>query len=165
MNISAGIMYVCWIHLLGYMTTEKSAKSTILQYSSVVMANNMRLLFCHSQRILSTREWQTPSYWCHLLITRQHQKGLYWYVREIWSWSPKFLGILPSIPAKGLMVTLSFYLVFSIVTLQLLVTFSIVVYTFSSMVRAVVQSNIQCLAKVFGPLELCDLLPHFRLQT
>uniref|UniRef100_A0A8C8JMX3 Uncharacterized protein n=1 Tax=Oncorhynchus tshawytscha TaxID=74940 RepID=A0A8C8JMX3_ONCTS len=23
----------------------------------------------------------------------------------------------------------------------------------------------QCLAKVFGPLELCDLLPHFRLQT
>ena len=24
---------------------------------------------------------------------------------------------------------------------------------------------IQCLAKVFGPLELCDLLPHFRLQT
>uniref|UniRef100_A0A8C7MER7 Small nuclear ribonucleoprotein 25 n=1 Tax=Oncorhynchus kisutch TaxID=8019 RepID=A0A8C7MER7_ONCKI len=22
-----------------------------------------------------------------------------------------------------------------------------------------------CLAKVFGPLELCDLLPHFRLQT
>ncbi|XP_070976208.1 protein lifeguard 1-like [Oncorhynchus clarkii lewisi] len=40
------------------------------------------------------------------------------------------------------MVTLSFYLVFSIVTLQLLVTFSIVLYTFSSMVRAVVQSNI-----------------------
>ena len=26
-------------------------------------------------------------------------------------------------------------------------------------------SIIQCLAKVFGPLELCDLLPHFRLQT
>ena len=26
-------------------------------------------------------------------------------------------------------------------------------------------SKIQCLAKVFGPLELCDLLPHFRLQT
>ncbi|CDQ85804.1 unnamed protein product [Oncorhynchus mykiss] len=25
--------------------------------------------------------------------------------------------------------------------------------------------NVQCLAKVFGPLELCDLLPHFRLQT
>ena len=25
--------------------------------------------------------------------------------------------------------------------------------------------DIQCLAKVFGPLELCDLLPHFRLQT
>ena len=25
--------------------------------------------------------------------------------------------------------------------------------------------KIQCLAKVFGPLELCDLLPHFRLQT
>ena len=25
--------------------------------------------------------------------------------------------------------------------------------------------HIQCLAKVFGPLELCDLLPHFRLQT
>ena len=25
--------------------------------------------------------------------------------------------------------------------------------------------NIQCLAKVFGPLEICDLLPHFRLQT
>ena len=25
--------------------------------------------------------------------------------------------------------------------------------------------NIQCLAKVFAPLELCDLLPHFRLQT
>uniref|UniRef100_A0A8C7W1M3 non-specific serine/threonine protein kinase n=1 Tax=Oncorhynchus mykiss TaxID=8022 RepID=A0A8C7W1M3_ONCMY len=24
---------------------------------------------------------------------------------------------------------------------------------------------VQCLAKVFGPLELCDLLPHFRLQT
>uniref|UniRef100_A0A8C7UD52 Piezo-type mechanosensitive ion channel component n=1 Tax=Oncorhynchus mykiss TaxID=8022 RepID=A0A8C7UD52_ONCMY len=24
-------------------------------------------------------------------------------------------------------------------------------------------SHIQCLAKVFGPLELCDLLPHFRL--
>ena len=24
---------------------------------------------------------------------------------------------------------------------------------------------LQCLAKVFGPLELCDLLPHFRLQT
>ena len=24
---------------------------------------------------------------------------------------------------------------------------------------------IQCLAKVFGPLELCNLLPHFRLQT
>ena len=27
------------------------------------------------------------------------------------------------------------------------------------------KQNIQCLAKVFGPLELCDLLPHFRLQT
>ena len=26
-------------------------------------------------------------------------------------------------------------------------------------------NNIQCLVKVFGPLELCDLLPHFRLQT
>ena len=26
-------------------------------------------------------------------------------------------------------------------------------------------TEIQCLAKVFGPLELCDLLPHFRLQT
>ena len=25
--------------------------------------------------------------------------------------------------------------------------------------------QIQCLAKVFGPLELCELLPHFRLQT
>uniref|UniRef100_A0A8K9X9S5 Ataxin-2 C-terminal domain-containing protein n=1 Tax=Oncorhynchus mykiss TaxID=8022 RepID=A0A8K9X9S5_ONCMY len=25
--------------------------------------------------------------------------------------------------------------------------------------------SLQCLAKVFGPLELCDLLPHFRLQT
>jgi hypothetical protein len=25
--------------------------------------------------------------------------------------------------------------------------------------------KVQCLAKVFGPLELCDLLPHFRLQT
>uniref|UniRef100_A0A8C7TVJ5 Kinesin family member 4 n=1 Tax=Oncorhynchus mykiss TaxID=8022 RepID=A0A8C7TVJ5_ONCMY len=25
--------------------------------------------------------------------------------------------------------------------------------------------DIQCLAKVFGPLELCDLSPHFRLQT
>ncbi|CDQ70251.1 unnamed protein product [Oncorhynchus mykiss] len=25
--------------------------------------------------------------------------------------------------------------------------------------------KLQCLAKVFGPLELCDLLPHFRLQT
>ena len=25
--------------------------------------------------------------------------------------------------------------------------------------------HIQCLAKVFGPLELCNLLPHFRLQT
>ena len=25
--------------------------------------------------------------------------------------------------------------------------------------------EVQCLAKVFGPLELCDLLPHFRLQT
>ena len=25
--------------------------------------------------------------------------------------------------------------------------------------------DLQCLAKVFGPLELCDLLPHFRLQT
>ena len=24
---------------------------------------------------------------------------------------------------------------------------------------------LQCLAKVFGPLELCDLLTHFRLQT
>ena len=24
---------------------------------------------------------------------------------------------------------------------------------------------VQCLAKVFGPLELCDLLPHSRLQT
>uniref|UniRef100_A0A8C7RZ98 Ig-like domain-containing protein n=1 Tax=Oncorhynchus mykiss TaxID=8022 RepID=A0A8C7RZ98_ONCMY len=26
-------------------------------------------------------------------------------------------------------------------------------------------SYVQCLAKVFGPLELCDLLTHFRLQT
>uniref|UniRef100_A0A8K9X8U2 C-type lectin domain-containing protein n=1 Tax=Oncorhynchus mykiss TaxID=8022 RepID=A0A8K9X8U2_ONCMY len=26
-------------------------------------------------------------------------------------------------------------------------------------------TQLQCLAKVFGPLELCDLLPHFRLQT
>ena len=25
--------------------------------------------------------------------------------------------------------------------------------------------HVQCLAKVFGPLELCDLLPHFKLQT
>ncbi|MED6261431.1 hypothetical protein ATANTOWER_005129 [Ataeniobius toweri] len=25
--------------------------------------------------------------------------------------------------------------------------------------------HIQCLAKVFGPLELFNLLPHFRLQT
>ena len=25
--------------------------------------------------------------------------------------------------------------------------------------------RLQCLAKVFGPLELCDLLSHFRLQT
>jgi hypothetical protein len=25
--------------------------------------------------------------------------------------------------------------------------------------------NVQWLAKVFAPLELCDLLPHFRLQT
>ena len=28
-----------------------------------------------------------------------------------------------------------------------------------------IAAQIQCLAKVFGPLELCDLLPHFRLQT
>ena len=28
-----------------------------------------------------------------------------------------------------------------------------------------VLAYLQCLAKVFGPLELCDLLPHFRLQT
>ena len=28
-----------------------------------------------------------------------------------------------------------------------------------------IEQYIQCLAKVFGPLELCDLLPHFRLQT
>ena len=27
------------------------------------------------------------------------------------------------------------------------------------------KNKIQCLAKLFGPLELCDLLPHFRLQT
>uniref|UniRef100_A0A8C7V404 Uncharacterized protein n=1 Tax=Oncorhynchus mykiss TaxID=8022 RepID=A0A8C7V404_ONCMY len=27
------------------------------------------------------------------------------------------------------------------------------------------ERELQCLAKVFGPLELCDLLPHFRLQT
>ena len=27
------------------------------------------------------------------------------------------------------------------------------------------RAAVQCLAKVFGPLELCDLLPHFRLQT
>jgi hypothetical protein len=27
------------------------------------------------------------------------------------------------------------------------------------------ESQLQCLAKVFGPLELCDLLPDFRLQT
>ena len=27
------------------------------------------------------------------------------------------------------------------------------------------KNHIQCLVKVFGPLELCDLLPHFRLQT
>ncbi|CDQ84172.1 unnamed protein product [Oncorhynchus mykiss] len=27
------------------------------------------------------------------------------------------------------------------------------------------RKGLQCLAKVFGPLELCDLLPHFRLQT
>ena len=27
------------------------------------------------------------------------------------------------------------------------------------------RGHIQGLAKVFGPLELCDLLPHFRLQT
>ena len=27
------------------------------------------------------------------------------------------------------------------------------------------QPHLQCLAKVFGPLELFDLLPHFRLQT
>ena len=27
------------------------------------------------------------------------------------------------------------------------------------------EDMVQCLAKVFGPLELCDLLPHFRLQT
>ena len=31
--------------------------------------------------------------------------------------------------------------------------------------RTLYQMYIQCLAKVFGPLELCDLLPHFRLQT
>jgi hypothetical protein len=27
------------------------------------------------------------------------------------------------------------------------------------------QTVLKCLAKLFGPLELCDLLPHFRLQT
>ena len=30
---------------------------------------------------------------------------------------------------------------------------------------ALSEIDLQCLAKVFGPLELCDLLPHFRLQT
>uniref|UniRef100_A0A8K9X5L2 Si:dkey-1k23.3 n=1 Tax=Oncorhynchus mykiss TaxID=8022 RepID=A0A8K9X5L2_ONCMY len=28
-----------------------------------------------------------------------------------------------------------------------------------------IRTQIQCIAKVFCPLELCDLLPHFRLQT
>ena len=38
--------------------------------------------------------------------------------------------------------------------------------TFRSRDTHVLQyTYIQCLAKVFGPLELCDLLPHFRLQT
>ena len=36
---------------------------------------------------------------------------------------------------------------------------------FKAQGHVLVCGDLQSLAKVFGPLELCDLLPHFRLQT
>ena len=45
------------------------------------------------------------------------------------------------------------------------VSFQMVTRICISLLQGLSYRQLQCLAKVFGPLELCDLLPHFRLQT